>query len=197
MSVRASKIRRMNANAARRTLITVIAAALAPVAAAGAENTLVFDNVGGWAVKTDLNREYRCFVEADYDNGSAVRAGFNSDDGRFYISVSDFNWDWVEVGVDYAVALAFDEEPAQELAATGIVLETQFVQSGVLLHVPAELADHVVSQFMYRNEMHLSYGEEASLTLGLVGTQRATEALETCQTTMARSAESTELSQLR
>ena len=187
----------MNKNVARRALTAIIATAMIPCGAIAAENTIVFDTIGGWVIKTDLDRDYRCYLEADYDNGAAVRAGFNSDDGRFYISVGQYEWDWAESGNEYTVELGFDDDPARELSATGIVLETEYVQSGVRLQVPAEQEQDVIAAFMYRSLMHLSWSEEHSLTLGLYGTQRATEALETCQASMARAAGSSELSAVR
>ena len=193
-------IKRMNVSLASRMLVAGFAAMAAgtiPSVAQVSEHTLIFANVGGWAVKADLNREYRCFVEADYDNGSAVRAGFNSDDGRFYLSIGDHSWSWVEVGQEYEVTLAFDEQPPQSFPATGVELETEYVQPGVRLSIPADQAQSVLSEFMYRNEMHLTHGDEVTVTLGLYGTQRASESLQDCQATLAQSDTSTELSQLR
>lgn len=180
-----------------RVTMALLAAALAPVAASAQGNTIVFDNVGGWTVRTDPAREYRCFIEADYDNGSSMRAGFNSESGQFYITVADYRWDWIELGVPYVVSLQFDDEPAQEFEATGVVLETDYIQPGFELVLPQELEDSVVAQFMYLTEMQLRHGEDTELTLGLFGTQRAVESLEGCQIKMAQTAQSTEFSALQ
>ncbi|MGD8808491.1 MAG: hypothetical protein PVG24_02740 [Gammaproteobacteria bacterium] len=182
---------------AARVTLALVAAALAPVAATAQGNTIVFDNVGGWTVRTDPAREYRCFIEADYDNGSSVRAGFNTDSGRFYITVADYRWDWVELGAPYVVSLQFDDEPALEFDATGVVLETDYIQPGLELVLPQELEDGIVAQFMYLTEMQLRHADGAELTLGLFGTQRAVESLEGCQIKMAQTAQSTEFSALQ
>lgn len=181
---------------ASRAAIALLAASLAPLTTVAQNNTIVFDSVGGWAVRTDPAREYRCFIEADYDNGSSVRAGFNSDDGHFYITVADYRWEWIELGVPYVVSLRFDDGPAQNFDAMGVVLETQYAQPGLQIDLPQELEESVVSQFMYLTEMHLTSEADAGLTLGLFGTQRAVESLEGCQIAMARTAQSTELSAL-
>lgn len=167
------------------------------MAASAQKNTVVYDGIGGWTIRTDLDSDYHCFMEADYDNGSSVRAGFNSEAGEFYISIADYNWDWVEVGANYTVSLQFDDQPADSFSATGVVLETEYVQSGVRLHLPKETQDRLVSQFMNRGEMRLVYQDDDSLTLGLHGTRRATLALEDCQTVMASTASSDELSAAR
>jgi len=178
--------------------LTSLAIAVAPTAALAQGNTIVFDNVGGWTVRTDPAHEYRCFIEADYDNGSSVRAGFNTDSGNFYITVADYRWEWIELGVPYVVSLQFDEEPAQNFDATGVVLETQYVQPGLRIELPQEFEDSVVARFMHLAEMHLAHEEEgAELTLGLFGTQRAVESLDGCQIRMAQTAESTEFSALQ
>jgi hypothetical protein len=198
----------MNKIVTRRSTATLLVILLAPFAATGQGNTIVFDNVGGWSVRTDPQREYRCFIEADYDNGSSVRAGFNTDNGRFYISIADYRWDWVEIGAPYTVSLQFDNEPAQNFDATGVVLETQYIQSGLQLDVPPEAEKGLVANFMYLSEMQLSYEDDGKsegietiddieLTLGLFGTQRAIESLEGCQIRMAQTAQSTEFSALQ
>jgi hypothetical protein len=177
---------RMNPRIACRASLPILLAFAAPSMLLGAENTIVFDVADGWTIRSDLNRGYRCFAEADYDNGSAVRAGFNSEDGSFYLSVADYGWNWIETGTAYTIALAFDDDPSVPLSATGIMLQTDYVQPGLRLDIPADTQEQLYAHFMNRAEMHVAHEDHVSLTLGLVGTRRAMLLLEECQAAMER-----------
>lgn len=163
--------------------------AVLPPGASAADNTYVYDDVSGWTIRTDVDRDYRCFAEAEYINGSVVRAGFNSDDGSFYMSVGDYSWDWVEEGVSYEIGIGFDDGSEEVFAATGTFVEADYTYPSVRVDVPDGQEQQFIRQFMDRREMHIAHGDD-TLTLGLNGTRRATRTLDDCQLEMVSAAES-------
>jgi hypothetical protein len=180
----------MNTYTNCRVLVAVLASAT--VTAVSAEgNTYVYEDVGGWTIRTDVDRDYRCFAEAEYTNGSVVRAGFNSDDGNFYLSVGDYRWNWVETGTSYDINLAFDDGAQDAFKATGVTLDADYAYPGIRVDIPAEMQEKFVEQFMHGYEMHVMRDGDETLTLALVGSLRATRTLDDCQIAMVNAVDAT------
>jgi hypothetical protein len=174
----------MNAHTSLGTILLAALAASAPFAASAQENTYLYETVSAWSIRSDADRGYRCYAEAEYFNGAVIRAGFNSEDGSFYMTVGEYSWDWIENGAAYDVEVGFDDGTKGQFRAIGTVVEGDYTYHSLRVQVPDAQEPQFIKQFMDRREMSIARGDETLLTLGLGGTRRATRTLGECQIAM-------------
>ena len=172
------------------TSLFVLLFSLAAVALAAHanDNTYVYDNVGGWTIRTDGDRNYNCHAEAEFAGGSILRVGLGSSTGALDLSIGDPAWNSVEPGLAYRVEITFDDAAAWRFEAVGLALETELDQPSVRLTIEENVKSRFTQALMQGNALAVSYedSELAPLSLSLAGSNRAITVLEECQATMAR-----------
>lgn len=168
----------MTIRTARNLAILGTLAAL-PSLSLGQSATLIYGNVNGWTVHTDPNQDYRCFAEALYEGGSALRIGFDAD-SEMYVSIIDSSWSGTVAGEQYDVALQFDEESPATFSAVGVADD-----SGLSVTVPDGQRTQFLEDFANRYMVSAHRGDHEPVMLSLGGSLRATRMLDECQTLMA------------
>ena len=150
-----------------------------PSLSLGQSATLIYGNVNGWTVHTDPNQDYRCYAEALYEGGSAIRIGFDAD-SQMYVSIIDSSWAGTVAGESYEVALQFDEETPATYSAVGVS-----EASGLSVTVPSVQRAQFRDDFANRYMVSAHHGDQEPVMLSLGGSSRATRMLDECQTLMA------------
>lgn len=99
--------------------IAALAACL-PVAAF-AQGLEQWGTAGGWDVLIDPSLGDGCLIQAEYQDGSVVRIGFDRDEGAGYVTAFNMNWGDIEEGASYDIVFDLDGQE-YEGVATGIYL---------------------------------------------------------------------------
>ena len=180
----------MNTTSKTRVLGAVIALVVVPLAGTADADTLVYDNVRGWTIRTDLDQEFRCFAEAEYDSGTVIQAGFNTPDGSFYLSVADYMLASVDTGSAYVVQLSFDDEESASYDAGGFTLDGEFAMQGVRIAVDGAVEDQLLADLIWKRTFSLEVPGAEPLTLSLAGSKLALDSLDDCRVEMARALDS-------
>lgn len=104
------------------TKSAVAGAALALVAGvAGAQELERWGETSGWDILIDPTLGNGCLIQAEYDDGSVVRIGFDPTQDAGYVTVFNTAWGDVEEGATYPVSFALDGEE-YDAEATGMYL---------------------------------------------------------------------------
>ena len=88
------------------------------VAAAG---LVPWGSASGWDIMVDPSLGNGCLIQAEYQDGSVVRIGFDRAKGVGYLTAFNMAWGDIEQGAVYPVAFALDDEE-YDGEATGIYL---------------------------------------------------------------------------
>lgn len=167
------------------TIACLATLAALPSLSVGQSATLVYGNVNGWTVHTDPNQDYRCFAEALYEGGSAIRIGFNAN-SELYVSITDSSWSGTVTGRQYEIALQFDEETPATYSAVGAA-----EGSALSVTLPNSQRAEFSKDFASRYMVSAHHGDREPVMLSLGGSYRATAMLEECQRLMASVAKTT------
>ena len=76
---------------------------------------------GGWDVMIDPSLGDGCLIQAEYQDGSVVRIGFDRVQGAGYLTAFNYDWGDIEEGAYYPVLFDLDGQE-YEGQATGIYL---------------------------------------------------------------------------
>lgn len=89
----------------------IAAAFLAAAIALPAHAELEYwDNAGGWDVMVDPSLGDGCLIQAEFQDGSVVRVGFDRNEGAGYVTAFNMAWGDIEEGVVYPIQFALDGE---------------------------------------------------------------------------------------
>lgn len=149
-----------------------------------ARDTFVYDIVAGWTVHTDRARDFACFMEAEFDGGSVLQAGYDDSSGGLYMAVADPAWGSITDGESYDVEIVFGEQSAWSGNATGISLENEANQQGLRFDVEDGPADAFMQQLMGEYSVSVARGGGDPVTLSLDGSYAAALRLDECQQEM-------------
>lgn len=100
--------------------MTVLALTL-PVAAV-AQQLEHWGEVGGWDVMIDPSLGDGCLIQAEYQDGSVVRIGFDRNEGAGYVTAFNEGWGDIAEGESYGILFDLDGQE-YDGTATGIYLE--------------------------------------------------------------------------
>ncbi len=98
------------------SLVSVLAPPLS------AQELVFWGQVGVWDVLIDPSLGNGCLIQAEFDNGSLVRIGFDRIDDVGYVTVFNEAWGDIEEGKEYAMAFTLDGQ-AYEGEGYGMYLE--------------------------------------------------------------------------
>ena len=149
------------------TKSAVAGAALALVAGvAGAQSLERWGETSGWDILIDPTLGNGCLIQAEYDDGSVVRIGFDRTQDAGYVTVFNTAWGDVEEGAAYPVSFALDSEE-YDAEATGMYLE-DVPGLDIVFDNPDFLLD--IAQ---RNVMTMLHEGEEVMVIELGGTNAA------------------------
>jgi hypothetical protein len=169
------------------TKLSVVALAATfgfPGVSAAAGDTIVYEIVSGWTIRTDLNQNYACYAETLFEGDSIIRVGFDATKSVF-VTVGDPSWSAIEPGETYSVELDFGDDAPWASSGSGVALDTETAQPG--LHVEIDSADgrRFIDAFMKQLVVDVSFEDREALSLSLAGSYRAGAKLDECQAAMA------------
>jgi hypothetical protein len=151
-------------------------ACLLPVAAF-AQSLEEWGSAGGWDVLIDPTLGDGCLIQAEYQDGSLVRIGFDRNEGSGYVTAFNENWGGIEEGESYDIIFDLDGEE-YEGVATGIYLE-ELPGADIYFDNPEFLFDIAKK---YTMTLYNSEGEVMAIDLG--GTNVGLDAVIECQEEM-------------
>ncbi len=158
-----------------RVFTTTVALGLCLVTAgAVAQELEEYSEVDGWAVMVDPTLGNGCLIQAEFEDGSAVRIGINATDGDGYVAAFNEGWGHIEDGAAYPVSFLLDEEP-YEGEANGTHLGEL---PGVV--IPFDSAEFL-TDLAQRNTLSLSSGDTEVMVIDLSGTDTAIVEVLACQ----------------
>lgn len=99
---------------------TVATTTLLPLAAQ-AQQLEYWAEAAGWDVMVDPSLGHGCLIQAEYDEGTVVRIGFDLTEGAGYLTAFNYNWGEIEQGAHYDVTFDLDGQEYDGVA-TGIYL---------------------------------------------------------------------------
>jgi len=105
-------------NTLKATAIVIAAMTAAPATAQSLE---YWGQAGGWDVMIDASMGDGCLIQAEYNDGSVVRIGFDRNAGEGYVTVFNMAWGDIDEGAEYDIQFALDDE-VYDGVATGIYL---------------------------------------------------------------------------
>lgn len=157
-----------------KTVFAAVAVAVISTGSVCAQSLEYWGEAGGWDVLIDPTLGDGCLIQAEYQDGSLVRIGFDLNEGEGYVTAFNDAWGEIEEGGLYDIAFALDGE-VYEGTATGIYLEG----------VPGADIYFTSSDFLFdiaaRYTMELSNDSGPVMTIDLDGTMAGLEAALECQ----------------
>jgi len=104
-----------------KTSIASLAVAAALSTTAFAQQLEPWGTAGGWDIMIDPSLGNGCLIQAEYQDGSVIRIGFDRNEGMGYLTAFNEEWGEIEEGADYGILFDLDGEE-YEAVATGIYL---------------------------------------------------------------------------
>jgi hypothetical protein len=104
----------------RKVTAAILSAFMAlPPAGSAAQTSIPWTEVGGWIVAADSSLGFGCFVLNVYEDGTAIRLGFDKSVGGGYVLLGNTRWASIEELKDYDITIQMDNEPIWTAIATG------------------------------------------------------------------------------
>ncbi len=157
-----------------KAVFAAVAVAVVSTGPVYAQSLEYWGEAGGWDVLVDPTLGDGCLIQAEYQDGSLVRIGFDLNEGEGYVTAFNDAWGEIEEGGIYDITFALDGE-VYEGTATGIYLEG----------VPGADIYFTSSDFLFdiaaRYTMELSNNSGPVMTIDLDGTMAGLEAALECQ----------------
>jgi hypothetical protein len=141
---------------------------------ASAQDLVEYGEVDGWAVMIDPTLGNGCLIQAEFEDGSAVRIGINATAGNGYVAAFNEGWGDIEDGTAYPVSFLLDEEP-YEGEANGTHLGDV---PGVVIPFDSE---EFLTDLAQRNTLSLLSGDTEVMVIDLSGTDTAIVEVLACQ----------------
>src|SRR5437762_814048 len=144
-------------------------------APASAGDAVRWGKVAGWDILVDTTLGNGCFIFTIYDGGTALRLGFDPDEGDAYLMVGNQKWASIEHGKDYEIEIRMDRDAPWHATATGVDFD------GLpLLMASTDQPDFLVD-FMKKNNLTVRYQNQTVANLSLKGTFAAVAEMLKCQ----------------
>jgi hypothetical protein len=158
-----------------KAVVYVLGFSLALAAAPVRAELIYLGDVAGWEVLVDRSLGDGCLIQAEYEDGSLVRIGFDLNVGEGYFTIVNDNWGYLEDGAEYEVNFNLDNEGYSGLA-TGLHIADM---PGVDVYFDnAEFLFHLAKKYtmtVYNDDMN----EIMAIDLG--GTYHALQSAMDCQ----------------
>lgn len=148
-----------------RSLVAGAALSLA-AGLACAQSLERWGETAGWDILIDPSLGNGCLIQAEYDDGSLVRIGFDHTQDSGYLTVFNDGWGDLEEGAIYPISFALDGEE-YDAEATGLYLEG-VPGVDILFDEPDFLLD-----IARRNTMTMFYDGAEVMVIELGGTNAA------------------------
>ncbi len=156
--------------------------ALLGCGAASAQDAITWEeSVQGWHVAIDTTIDDSCFILAGLESGAYIRFQFNVTDNSVQLIVADTNWNDVDSGQDYSVAVSFGgREPWAGIAVGHKWLGTL---PSLVLSVPLDddQAFDFISDFSNTQTFAMSIEGSEVFELSFSGTDAAIQSMLACQ----------------
>lgn len=152
----------------------VLAAALVVPCTMMAQDLVVVDSVGVWDVLVDPTVGNGCLINAEFEDGSDVRIGFDAEQGNGYLMATNDAWKGIEEGKSYPIKFDVDGS-VYEGNATGIVqddvpgVDISFDSSDFLLDIAQ------------KQTLTLIHDDQDVMAIDLTDSYAALEAAIACQ----------------
>jgi len=157
-------------------LLSIAASLLYVPLKSGAEESVVWKNVGSWKIAVDTTLGYGCFMMASYTHGEVFRIGFDRRSNDAYFILGNDAWKSLEVGQKYDISLKFDADSPWTGGARAINMGT-----GVpFLYLSFDKIGFL-KDISVKNSVSVYYGGKLVSTLPLTGTVEAMNAVVDCQ----------------
>ena len=129
---------------------------------------------GNWDILVDPSLGNGCLIQAEFQDGSLVRIGFDRNTDQGYVTAFNDNWGDIQAGTEYPITYDIDNQ-TYEGTATGIIL------NGVPgADVYFEDYDFVID-IALKHTMTLSHDGAEVMSIDLTGTHAALEGALECQ----------------
>ena len=155
--------------------LTAFSVGLALAATPATSELIYLGDVAGWEVLVDRSLGDGCLIQAEYEDGSLVRIGFDLEQREGYITVVNENWGYLEDGAEYEVNFDLDNEPYEGIATAIEIggtpgVDITFDNSDFLFHIAKKY-----TMTVYNTDM------ERVMAIDLDGTYNALQSAMDCQ----------------
>lgn len=165
--------------------VTCCLAALLLSGPASAKDEPLFRQVGNWDIRVDTTLGNGCFAYASWKDGSVFRVGINMEDENLLILMGNDNWESIEYGKAYEIALFFGNETPWEGSARGFSFDPPKNEPFLMLQIDGdEQAGLFIEEFMSEQNVDIHYNGESISNLVLTDSYKAGMALFECQEQM-------------
>ena len=158
-----------------KIVLAAAAASLLVPMSAFASDAVRWGKVSGWDILVDTTLGNGCFIFTIYDGGTALRLGFDPDEGGAYLMIGNGKWASIEDGKDYDIEIRMDRDSPWRATATGVDFD------GLPLLMASTDEPNFVIDFMKKNTLQVRYQNQTIATLSLKGTYAAVAEMLKCQ----------------
>lgn len=160
-----------------RPLILVLLSCFLPLSAYAAQDSILFANVGKWAIYSDPTTANSCFAMSTYADGTSIRIGFWHKGYKYpaYVAFANEKWRSIQVGKEYDVSMRLDTAPAWTGPASGWQIGTF---KAILINVDKP---NLFKEFISKNQLQLVFRGKLVANLSLAGSGKAVAELMNCQ----------------
>lgn len=160
-------------------LTAVLAATLvtATATAALAQTLEPWGQAGGWDILVDPSLGNGCLIQAEFQDGSVVRIGFDRTRGNGYITAFNSNWGEIEAGAEYDISYDLD---GQEYTGTATGIYLNGVPGADLYFDNVDLLVDIAAKYT----MTLYHEDAEVMAIDLAGSSAALHEAIACQDEM-------------
>ena len=158
-----------------KLLVSGLALAMSTVMVQAQEEELkTFDTVEGWEILIDTTIGNGCLINAQFEDGSDVRIGFDRAANSGYLWASNEAWGDIEEGMAYPLSFSLDGE-VYKGEGKGLYIDEM---PGV--DIPFDSMEFLLA-LAEKNSMELSTDSGPVMTINLAGTDAALARAIECQ----------------
>jgi hypothetical protein len=139
-----------------------------------AQDLIPYGEAAGWDISVDPTVGNGCVMHSEFDDGSAVRIGFDMTQDQGYITSMNAAWGDIVEGQAYPISIALDGN-SFEGEATGIVIDD--LPGADVLFVNPDFFTGLIEA----KSLVLSHDGTEVMSLDISGSGEAIGALITCQ----------------
>ena len=160
-------------------LSAVLACTLTQPALAQSGETVKWGQVGGWQIRVDRTVGDGCFASQRYEDGTALRVGYDAQKKTIYFMMGNSAWRSLEAGKVYQMLFVFDDYKKYNGELTG----TRLGDATFLEH--SNVTYEFTKDFMERGGVRVHYRGAQIAHLSLRNTFAALAEVVNCQKEIA------------
>ncbi|GGW29055.1 hypothetical protein GCM10011452_16970 [Gemmobacter lanyuensis] len=157
-----------------RKVLIGMAALLLSTASAQAQDLATFDSVEGWDILIDPTIGNGCLINAQFEDGSDVRIGFDMAANTGYVWASNAAWGDIEEGKSYPLSFSLDGE-VYEGEGKGL-----YIDDAPGVDIEFDSVDFLMA-LAQKQTMELSNSSGPVMTIDLSGSAAALSRAVECQ----------------